>query len=80
LALRAGIEGTLPKGVRAFEPGKTRYISLVKTHLQHVAIAAAINFARFIDWVDASVRPHAGAPFTRLGGDGMNSPTESFKP
>ena len=44
---RAGIEGTLSQGVRRFDLRRTRYCGLVKTHLQHVATACAINLARF---------------------------------
>jgi hypothetical protein len=40
---RAGVEGTLSQGVRAFGLRRTRYGGVAKTHLQHVAIAAAIN-------------------------------------
>ena len=47
---RAGIEGTLSQGVRAFELRRSRYIGLAKTHVQHVATAAAINLARLADW------------------------------
>src|SRR4029450_12258724 len=42
-AQRAGIEGTLSQGVRAFGLRRSRYWGLAKTHLQHVATAAAIN-------------------------------------
>lgn len=45
-ARRAGIEGTLSQGVRAFGLRRTRYIGLAKTHLQNVAIATAINLTR----------------------------------
>jgi hypothetical protein len=41
-AKRAGIEGTLSQGVRAFDLRRSRYIGLAKTHLQHILIAAAI--------------------------------------
>jgi len=47
---RAGIEGTLSQGVRAFELRRSRYIGLAKTHVQHVATAAAINLSRLADW------------------------------
>jgi transposase len=47
---RAGVEGTLSQGVRAFEMRRTRYRGLDKTHLQHVAIAAAINVDRVVAW------------------------------
>lgn len=45
-ARRAGIEGTLSQGVRAFDLRRTRYLGLAKTHLQNVAIATAMNFTR----------------------------------
>jgi transposase len=45
-ARRAGIEGTLSQGVRAFGLRRSRYRGLAKTHLQHVATAAAINLER----------------------------------
>jgi transposase len=54
---RAGVEGTLSQGVRAFEMRRTRYRGLDKTHLQHVAIAAAINVDRLVAWFDG--RPRA---------------------
>jgi len=44
---RAGIEGTISQGVRRFDLRRTRYCGLVKTHLQHVATACAMNLARF---------------------------------
>ncbi len=55
-AARAGIEGTLSQGVRAFELRQARYRGLAKTHLQHVATAAAINFARLFSWFQAVPR------------------------
>ena len=44
--VRAGIEGTLSQGVRAFGMRRSRYIGLAKTSLQQVCIAAAMNVAR----------------------------------
>jgi len=49
-ARRAGIEGTISQGVRAFGLRRSRYRGLAKTHLQHVATAAAINLGRLSDW------------------------------
>ncbi|HET6520025.1 MAG TPA: transposase [Geminicoccaceae bacterium] len=49
-AWRAGIEGTLSQGVRAFGLRRGRYRGLAKTHLQHVATGAAINLDRLGDW------------------------------
>jgi transposase len=49
-AKRAGIEGTLSQGVRAFGLRRSRYIGLAKTHLQQVATAAAMNLERLAAW------------------------------
>jgi len=48
---RAGIEGTLSQGVRAFGLRHRRYRGLAKTHLQTIAIAAAINLERLVNWL-----------------------------
>jgi Transposase DDE domain len=40
---RAGIEGTHSQGVRAMGLRRSRSIGLRKTHLGHVALAAAIT-------------------------------------
>jgi Transposase DDE domain len=61
---RAGIEGTLSQGVRAFGLRQTRYQGLEKTHLQHVAIAAAINIDRIVAWLDE--RPRATTRTSRF--------------
>jgi transposase len=53
---RAGVEGTISQGVRAFGLRKTRYRGLAKTHLQHIATAAAINFDRLVAWFDGVPR------------------------
>ncbi len=50
-ATRAGVEGTVSQSVFALEMRRTRYRGLDKTHLQHVATAAAINVSRIIDWL-----------------------------
>jgi len=54
---RAGIEGTISQGVRAFGLRLCRYRGLAKTTLQHLATAAAINIDRLVAWFDES--PHA---------------------
>ena len=48
--LRAGIEGTIAKGVRGYGMRKTRYRGLKKTHLGHIATAAAMNIDRYFDY------------------------------
>jgi len=45
---RAGVEGTLSQGVRALGLRRTRYRGLPKTHVQHIATAAAINLDRIV--------------------------------
>ena len=49
-ARRAGIEGTLSQGVRAFGLRRSRYRGLAKTHFQQVATAAAMNVSRLAQW------------------------------
>ncbi|MCA1717094.1 MAG: IS1182 family transposase [Actinobacteria bacterium] len=49
---RAGIEGTVSQGVRAFGLRQARYQGLERTHLQEVATAAAINVSRLADWLN----------------------------
>ena len=61
---RAGVEGTLSQGVRACGLRRTRYRGLPKTHLQHVATAAAINIDRIVAWLDA--RPRAQTRTSRF--------------
>ena len=51
-AQRAGVEGTISQGVRAFGIRRSRYIGLAKTHLQHLITAAAINLVRALNWLD----------------------------
>src|SRR2546428_5907841 len=63
-AQRAGIEGTLSQGVRAFGLRRTRYWGVAKTHLQHVAIATAINVDRIVAWLDE--RPRATTRISRF--------------
>ena len=54
-ALRAGIEGTMSQGVRAFGLRRARYFGRPKTHLQHVLIAAAINLVRLAAWLAGTI-------------------------
>ena len=49
--LRCGIEGTLSQGVRGFALRRCRYIGEQKTHLQHLATAAAMNLVRVMVWL-----------------------------
>ena len=66
-AIRAGIEGTLSQGTRAFGLRRCRYRGAPKAHLQHVVTACAINLVRITAWIQGDFpvtsRP---APFARL--------------
>jgi transposase len=50
-AIRAGVEGTLSQGIRAFGLRQARYIGEAKTHMQHVITATAINVVRLLAWI-----------------------------
>jgi transposase len=63
-ASRAGVEGTLSQGIRGFGLRRTRYRGLSKSHLQNVAIAAAINLDRLAAWFDG--RPRAKTRTSRF--------------
>ncbi len=49
---RAGIEGTVSQGVRAFGLRQARYRGLKKTHLQQLATATAVNVGRIANWLN----------------------------
>ena len=68
---RAGIEGTLSQGVRAFELRQSRYIGLAKTHLQNVIIGAGINLVRIVNWL--MQKPHAKTRCSRFAALAANS-------
>ncbi len=53
---RAGIEGTLSQGVRAFGVRRSRYRGRAKTGLQQVATAAGINVGRLAHWLEGRSR------------------------
>jgi len=63
-AVRAGIEGTLSQGIRAFALRQSRYLGVAKTHLQHVATAAAMNLVRVDAWFEGI--PHARTRISRF--------------
>jgi transposase len=62
--VRAGIEGTLSQGVRAFGMRRSRYIGLAKTGLQQVCTAAALNASRLAHWLAET--PRAKTRMTRF--------------
>ena len=64
---RAGIEGTLSQGIRAFGLRQARYRGQAKVHLQHVLTASAFNLCRMHAWLTEQPRAHTRqAAFVRL--------------
>ena len=61
---RAGGEGTLSQGGRAFGLRRPRSRGLETTHLQHVATAASINIDRIVAWREEC--PRAKTRIARL--------------
>ena len=61
---RAGVEGTISQGVRAFGMRRSRYVGLAKTSLQQVCTAVAMNASRVVHWLDG--RSHAKTRVTRF--------------
>ena len=51
-AARAGIEGTLSQAISTLGLRRSRYIGFVKTHLQHILTAAALNLIRVVAWIN----------------------------
>ena len=49
-AKRAGIEGTISQGVRAFDLRVCRYLGQEKAFVQHLLTAVAINVVRVFQW------------------------------
>jgi transposase len=62
--VRAGIEGTLSQGVRAFGMRRSRYIGLAKTGLQQACTGAAMNVSRVVNWLTET--PRARTRVTRF--------------
>jgi transposase len=68
---RAGVEGTLSQGVRAFGMRRSRYIGLAKTALQQVCIAVGMNVSRAVHWLDGL--PRAKTRVTRFAALGLTA-------
>jgi transposase len=70
-ARRAGIEGTISRGVRGARLRRTRYIGLARVHLGHLLTAAGMNVLRLGEWfLDTSRAKTRITPFARLMADG----------
>jgi transposase len=66
-AARSGIEGTLSQGVRDHGLRTARYVGEAKTNLQHLFVAAALNFCRVFDWLtDTPIATTRKSPLERL--------------
>jgi transposase len=64
---RAGIEGTHSQAVRRLGLRRWRYIGLCKTHLGHVAVAAAVNLIQLMRWLRGEAPEQTRtSPFKRL--------------
>ena len=64
---RAGVEGTISQGVRACGLRRSRYAGEAKTHLQHVATAAAVNVLHISAWLAEKPREQTRkSAFARL--------------
>lgn len=64
---RAGIEGTISQGARSVGLREPRFIGLAKTHLQHVATAAALKRVRVANWLAGEeLEPTRVSPFQAL--------------
>jgi len=63
-AARAGVEGTISQAVRVTRLRRARYRGLAKTHLEHLASAAALNVVRLSAWIGGI--PHATTQQSRL--------------
>ncbi len=69
-ALRAGIEGTLARGVRRCRLRRTRYRGQPKVQLGHILAATGLNFLRLGEWYAGTPRSrHRRSPFARLLAD-----------
>ncbi len=66
-ARRAGIEGTLARGIRRCRLRRTRYRGQPKVHLGHILTATGLNFLRLGEWFADTPRRHSRrSPFARL--------------
>ena len=64
---RAGVEGSLSEGIRRCGLRQTRYRGLAKTHLQHLATAAAMDMVRVVSHLQGKpLAPTRVSRFARL--------------
>jgi transposase len=66
-ARRAGIEGTISRGMRSTRLRRTRYIGLARVRLGHILTAVGLNVLRLGEWLLESARANIRlTPFARL--------------
>jgi transposase len=69
-ARRAGIEGTLSRGIRSARLRRTRYRGLARVHLGHILTAVGLNVLRLSEWLLETARAKTRlTPFARLLAD-----------
>lgn len=67
---RAGIEGTLSRGIRQCHLRRTRYTGQARVHLGHVLVAVAINAVRLGEWfTDVPRAKTRRSPYAKLMAD-----------
>jgi transposase len=70
-ARRAGIEGTMSRGVRGARLRRTRDVGLPRVHLGHLLMATGLNVLRLGEWLLETPRAKTRVtPFARLIADG----------
>jgi Transposase DDE domain len=66
-ARRAGIEGTISRGIRSTRLRRTRYRGLARVHLGHILTAVGLNVLRLGEWLLETTRAKTRlTPFARL--------------
>ena len=50
--VRAGVEGAMSQVAHVLDGRRSRYRGIQKTHLQHIALATAINLLRMVNWLN----------------------------
>lgn len=69
---RAGVEGTLSRGIRRCRLRRTRYRGQARVHLGHVLTAVAINAVRLGEWFADVPRPRTRrSPYATLMADSL---------
>jgi transposase len=66
-ARRAGLEGTLSRGMRSTRLRRTRYMGLARVHLGHLLTAVGLNVLRLSEWLLETAQAKTRiTPFARL--------------